>query len=228
MDQDRAFVQGESDRYWRRNREAIARLDIQHDIPLKLATMYEDIGRDTALEIGAANGYRLAWLHDRFGTQGTAVEPSAEAIADGQARYPPVRYVRATAADMELNESFDLVIVNYVLHWVDRRCLLQSVANIDKAVKDGGYLIVGDFAPANRYQVPYHHHSGMYTYKQDYARLFLETGLYHVVAMLTTGHSATRLEPNVPEQERYGVTLLRKDTSAHYVEVSLLKGAVSE
>lgn len=224
--QDKAFLEGEGDRYWRRNRDGIGQLKPHNDIPLRLLEMY-GIRPKTALEVGAANGYRLCWLDYLHGTRCLAVEPSAEAIAYGETAHPWIRYLQSTAADMDVQgETFDLVIVNYVFHWIDRSRLMQSVANIDKAVKPGGHLLVGDFYPSNRHRVAYHHQPGLWTYKQDYARLFLETGLYHAVGMLTTPHGTGRLETGVPEMERYACWLLEKDPDSHYVAITNPQGAI--
>src|SRR6185503_8283483 len=129
---------------------------------------------------------RLAAIHRVTGARTLAVEPSAQAIQDGLANFPFVTFVRGTADAVPLHESYDLVIVNFVFHWIDRLNLLRSVAEVDRLVRDGGFLIVGDFQPANRVRVPYHHlpDRGVHTYKQDYAELFQCLGLYHFVGML--------------------------------------------
>jgi hypothetical protein len=47
----------------------------------------------SVLEIGAANGFRLAVISERYGARVVAVEPSVEAIVDGKARFPCVEFV---------------------------------------------------------------------------------------------------------------------------------------
>ena len=133
---------------------------------------------DMVLEIGAANGARLAKISERFEARAVAVEPSAEAIQDGRVRFPDVKFVKAKASAIPLQEMFDLIIINFVLHWVDRRNLLRSMAEIDRLLKDGGYLIIGDFLPSNLTKVRYHHvkNQEIYTYKQNYAATFLASG----------------------------------------------------
>ena len=218
MNQDAAFEAGEADAYWRRNQHNIANLELRQDFPVSLITAHR-LQPQSVLEVGAADGYRLQWIHYLLHPERTvAVEPSAEAIAYGRSVAPWIHFLQSTAADMDLHgEQFNLVIVHYVLHWVDRSRLMRSVANIDEAVNDGGYLLIGDFYPDNRTKVPYHHKPGLYTFKQDYARLFCETGLYHAVAMLTSGHGDKDVR-DAPEQERYACWLLRKSLTDHYTE----------
>src|SRR5262249_22807204 len=146
------------------------------------------------LEIGTANGFRLAEIQRSTGARAVAVEPSAQAIDNGCKAFPSIQFVRGTAHSIPLEENFDLVIVNFVFHWIDRSNLLRSVAEADRLVRDGGWLIIGDFCPANRLRVRYHHlqDQKIFTFKQNYADTFLASGLYHSVASLTADHAAKK------------------------------------
>ena len=218
MLQDDIFRQSEGDRWFARNRAALGGFDAGADLPLRLLKLY-DLRPQSVIEIGAANGFRLAAIERWSGAHCVAVEPSADAIRDGQASFPALTFIRGSAAAVPLKESFDLVIVNFVLHWIDRVSLLRSVAEIDRLVKDGGFLIIGDFQPANFTRARYHHLTDreVYTYKQDYPALFQSAGLYHPVAMLSADHSTKALEPRVAEHDRIGATLLRKELGNHYM-----------
>jgi SAM-dependent methyltransferase len=216
--QDNVFLQSEGDRWFARNQNALAVFDAESDLAIKLMALY-GLRPDSALEIGAANGFRLAEIHRRSGARVVAVEPSTRAIAEGQNHFPFVTFVRGLAHSIPLHEYFDVVIVNFVLHWVDRTKLVQSIAEIDRMVKDGGFLIIGDFYPTNRLQVRYHHlpTEDLQTFKQDYAQPFLASGLYHPVALLTGDHAAKTLNANVAEGDRIGAWLLRKHAREHYI-----------
>jgi SAM-dependent methyltransferase len=222
--QDNLFAASEADRYFDRNKSALREVDWSADPPLRLMELYRLQPR-SALEIGAANGCRLAAIAERWGTKVTAVEPSAQAIADGQARFPEVRFLQATASAIPLQCQFDLVIVNFVLHWIARETLLRSIAEIDRLLVAGGCLILGDFAPSNRVRVRYHHRpeEEIYTYKQNYPAVFLASGLYHTVAALTSSHGSPNHLADVAEHERTGVWLLRKLLVEHYVADSTSK-----
>lgn len=218
MLQDNVFSQSEGDRWFARNRSALEGFDAAGDLSLRLMDLY-DLRPDSTLEVGAANGFRLAEIHRRTGARVTAVEPSAQAVAEGKRKFPFVAFVRGVAHSIPLHDCFDLVIVNFVLHWVDRTKLIQSVAEVDRMVKDGGFLIIGDFQPSNRFQVRYHHleNEDVRTFKQNYAGPFLTSGLYHPVALLTADHAAKKLQAKAPESERIGVWLLRKQSRDHYI-----------
>jgi SAM-dependent methyltransferase len=142
-----------------------------------------------------------------------AVEPSALAIADGQAAHPEVRFVRGTAAQssLEASETFDVIIVNFVLHWVDRSLLERSLAEIERRVTPGGLLIVGDFLPRQPYAARYHHLPGqdVWTFKEDYPSLFIERGDWELVALIT-GTMSGSLVPDTDDRDRSGWALLRR------------------
>ena len=219
--QDQIFAAFEGDRWFERNKDALERFDPETDFPLKLMELYRLRPRNV-LEVGAANGYRLAAISQRHDARVVAVEPSVEAIRDGETRFPDVEFVRGVAYAVPLQELFDLIIVNFVFHWIDRTNLLRSVAEIDRLLVDSGFLIIGDFFPSNRTKVRYHHLADeeVYTYKQNYAATFLASGLYHPVCLITGDHSSKALIGEVVEDERIGVWLLQKKLNDHYVEGS--------
>lgn len=216
--QDNLFSDFEGDRWFERNRRALNVFDASADLPLKLIALY-GLTPERVLEVGAANGFRLAAIHERTGARAVAVEPSAQAVLNGKASFPFITFIRGTASAVPLRETFDLVIVNFVFHWIDRQNLLRAVAEVDRLVRDGGYLLIGDFHPANRLQIHYHHLESeeVYTYKQNYAATFLASGLYHPVAHLTAHHATKELQARVAESDRIGAWLLRKELFGHYL-----------
>jgi SAM-dependent methyltransferase len=216
--QDSVFSDFEGDRWFERNRRALDAFDAAADLPLKLIGLYR-LAPQRVLEIGAANGFRLAAIHERIGAETVALEPSAQAVLNGKTSFPFIKFIRGTASAVPLRNSFDLIIINFVFHWIDRQNLLRAIAEIDRLVSDGGHLIIGDFHPANQLQVRYDHLKSekVFTYKQNYAGTFLATGLYHPVSLLTSLHANSELRGAVAESERIGVWLLCKDLQAHYI-----------
>lgn len=222
MLQDKVFSDFEGDRWFECNRRTLNAFDASADLPLKLIGLY-GFTPERVLEIGAANGFRLAAIHQSTGAEVVAVEPSAQAVLNGKASFPFITFIRATASAVPLRESFDLVIVNLVFHWIDRQSLLRAVAEVDRLVREGGYLLLGDFYPANQLQVRHHplKNRELYIYKQNYAATFLASGLYHPVSLVTAEDSTNELKCRVGEHERIGVWLLRKDSCGHYIETGV-------
>jgi SAM-dependent methyltransferase len=214
--QTAAFNDGEADRWFARNRDSLVEASINDDACMRLASLYH-LRPTKVVEIGAANGYRMAAFGDKFGCEATAVEPSADAIADGQLRYPSVRFVHAAGHDIPLSEVFDLAIVNFVFHWVARELLLRTAAEVDRLLAPHGHLIIGDFLPATMSKRRYHHlpDAEIYTYKQDYAAIFASTGCYEVLALLTGAHEGGVPSETADQADRTGVWLLRKRLDLH-------------
>jgi ubiquinone/menaquinone biosynthesis C-methylase UbiE len=153
------------------------------------------------------------------------VEPSREAIQDGQAQFPSVQFLRGTASELPLDAQarFDVVIVNFVLHWVDRSTLLRSVAEIDRVLADGGFLVIGDFYPSLPQRVRYHHlpEQDVWTYKQNYSDIFLASNLYETIASYSFDHSTHALRSDVRPEDRAQIMLLRKSMHGRYQNASL-------
>lgn len=173
-----------------------------------------DLKPNRVLEVGASSGYRLFFLHNEYKCEVYAVEPSEEAIRYGRKNYPCINFQRATAEIMKFdNHCFDMIIINFVFHWIDRDALLSSCANIDKVLKWGGYLVIGDF------QIPYfskrkYHHitdQDLFTYKMAYKNIFLSTGIYKEIATISYNHDTHAYSGATTSHNYASVTLLKKE-----------------
>ena len=226
MDQHHTFVESEADRWFERNREALSAFEPERDPALRMLELY-GLRPRSVVEIGAANGARVAEIHRRYGTRAVAVEPSRAAIADGRRRFAHVEYFQGVASDTGLTGTFELVIVNYVFHWIDRSYLFGAFAEIDRLVMDRGFLFIGDFAPSNFIRVHYHHlpEGQLFTYKQPYASVFLASGLYQQVAAWSGTYPVKDLHVEANEDERGGGWLLHKRLTANYVAKRFPGGA---
>lgn len=210
MNQDEIFLEFEGDNWYERNKNF---LKAERDIPILLLDLY-GIKPTRVLEVGASNGYRLAKLYEKYGCEVYAVEPSKKAIEDGKEKYPFIAFQRATAETMVYDKRFfDLIIVNSVLHWIDRETLLMSIANIDKFCNWGGYLIIGDFQVHSPIKRRYHHikDEEVYTYKLNYKKIFLRTGFYKEIATLSLNHDNKMLTGNTTIDNYFSVSLLKKE-----------------
>ena len=220
MSQDQIFAASEGDHWFERNRVTLSSADrLVHDPPLRLLEICS-ITPAYVLEVGASNGYRLNTLRERYGCRAVAVEPSEAAIKDGEQRYPSIQFLNGVASAIPIKENgqFDLVLVHFILHWVDRSTLLGSIAEIDRMVGDNGYLLIGDFYPATPERVAYHHlpDGDVWTYKQDYTEVFIASGLYSRVAVQTFDHTGSSVSASVVPENRIQVSLLRKSLREGY------------
>jgi ubiquinone/menaquinone biosynthesis C-methylase UbiE len=220
MLQDTVFAEGEGDAYFERNPDSY---DAARD-PVLAFLGSQPINPRNILEIGAGRGDRLAALHQRYQADVTAIDPSPAAVAYGQKTFPVIKFFAATARSLPLeDEQYDLVIGSFVFHWFDRKSLLTSAAEFDRVLKPDGHLLIADFAPFSPKKIRYHHRPDleMYTYKQDYPALFLATAGYVLLGQQVLDYRSCiagsfTASTDIPERERFSITLLRKISGGTY------------
>lgn len=218
MLQDALFSQGEGDAWFQRNQQSY---HAERD-PVLQTLISQNVHPREVLEIGASNGARLAKIRDRYQAKATAVEPSEAAVVEGRKSFPEIQFFISTAKSLPLpDESYDCIIVNSVFHWIDRKSLLGSIAEIDRVLKPNGHLLIGDFAPYGPKKVRYHHRPDVeiYTFKQDYSAIFLATASYILLSQQMIDHTSREPSPEIVEYERFSITALKKLPGGIYSEM---------
>ena len=187
MLQDGIFEKSESDAWFLRNKNSIINRKSDDDIIYKMVCKYLNKDRITSiLELGCCNGYRLNFFKNFPNVEKlVGVDLSNNAIEYGRKNYNLELY-RNSISDFQYDDKFDLVIVNFVFHWVSREFIMKAIYNTDRYVKKGGYLIIGDFyssIPSKRF---YHHlpSEKVFTYKTDYPAIFKSLGTYNKLTNL--------------------------------------------
>lgn len=172
---------GEGDAYYRRNAEHNAKYCAGDD-PIARALSSLDIQPKRIVDLGCSSGERLRSLCHHYRADGVGVDPSMEAIL--QAREADGRYAWVHSTIDRFDDDrwmfFDLAICSFVLHWVPRETLLQSLAKIEQCLTPTGYVAILDFYPLTPYKRAYHHKPGVFTFKADYAGMLTATGCYEV------------------------------------------------
>ncbi|HEX2825296.1 MAG TPA: class I SAM-dependent methyltransferase [Burkholderiales bacterium] len=195
IDQTDIFVGGEADAYYQRNGHRppygeTLRYFVPHIRPgMKV------------LEVGCNNGLNLRWLEEQIACEGYGAEPSVRAIA-GQKNL-----LRATADRLPyVDESFDVVLLGFCLYLVDRRRLFHAIAEAHRVLRDGGLLGGWDFRVSAPQKRVYRHHPGVWSYKMNYAGLWLANPAYTQIFDDTFEAEGTAI----------AVWLLRKDEAHAY------------
>lgn len=219
--QDDIFFKKEADAWFARNESALtpeARRN-NNDFVEKLIRKHR-LHPKRVLDVGASNGWRLeAMRRARPRAQYVGVEPSAAAISAGGRQFPKLTLKQGVAAKLPIADaSFDLVLAVFVFHWIARDTLLQSVAEIDRVLADGKYLIVSDFLPRRPCKISYQHRPGVFTWKADYGALFEASGNYIPIERLYTftAHAHIRITPRTWDDFRAAATLYKKKIGTGY------------
>lgn len=133
-----------ADRWFDANREDLGKFD-----PIsELLEPYEFDKGTRILEIGCANGWRLAKFKERYpGIIVAGLDPSQKAIASGRQKWDlDLRWGTADNLAGLYDQSFDLVIFGFPLYMIHPTYWFQVVAESDRVLKNGGHLIVHDYA----------------------------------------------------------------------------------
>jgi ubiquinone/menaquinone biosynthesis C-methylase UbiE len=156
------------------------------------------------LDVGGFTGFQANALHDIYGCNCSVLEPSELALNEGKLKYPYINFKQGVANKILFgDEEFDLIIVNFVLHWIDRKYLLKSIAEMDRVLSNGGHILIGDFTPKTASKRKYHHDktNSTWTYKQRYYELFLSSNLYSLIASIELPYD---------NSSRFGIYILKK------------------
>lgn len=132
------------------------------------------------LDVGCGNGHFLySWKQHYQVQEAMGVEPSSEAVRLLKEKWGCVNgmnFCSASAHRLPFDtNSFDIVTVWSVLHWVGRNEYLQSLGEIIRVCNR--YLVVMDFVARDEYRVPYSHKNGLFTYKQDFQKVIEGSGI---------------------------------------------------
>src|SRR5882672_10678452 len=170
------FLESEGNAWLERNRDKLGQSDpvskIIEDARLPAPT--------SILEVGCANGWRLANLRDKYDCEVTGVEPSLRACIEAAELKVPV--IHGTASMLPFApEKFDLIIFGFCLYLTDWSDWFRIAAEADTVLRPDGHIIIHDFSirPDGEAHVrQYGHREGILSYHVDFPSLWLAHPLY--------------------------------------------------
>jgi len=220
LSQKEAFLEFEADGWFQRNKNYIFNYSTENDRILSCLKNYS-MSPLSVLEVGCSAGYRLNGIKKIYPDSNVyGVEPSKEAIEYGKLKYPDVSFLHSTADDLShfKDETFDLVIVGFVFYVVDRGLLIKSIAEIDRVLKNKGFIVLIDFFSEATVKRNYHHINdpGAFSFKQNYDEIFTATRLYHLLDRSTYSSATNEINASEEFQNLISISLLKKDNYASY------------
>jgi ubiquinone/menaquinone biosynthesis C-methylase UbiE len=215
ISQASVFRSGEGDAWLDRNRSAVSNSDPSRE---RIADAIRRISPSVrrALEIGSSVGTNLEMLRRQYpGGDYYGVDPSAKAVSEGTAMFPSLHLQQGTADNLPFPDAFfDLVWFGFCLYLVDRSSLFRVVAEADRVLGSGGILAITDFDPQTSTKRTYRHREGLFSYKMNYANLYLANPSYRLAEKLSFGHTSSSFERNPPDRSAFW--LLYKDNDRAY------------
>ena len=102
--QDDIFKKEEADRWFERNKESLVP---KEDLIIKIIRDYRLLDKASkVLEVGSSNGFRLAKIHEEFGSKVFAIEPSKKAVEDGKSKWDFITFYQSTIAEFDESKHF--------------------------------------------------------------------------------------------------------------------------
>jgi SAM-dependent methyltransferase len=175
MKQRDVFLQSEGNAWLERNTPLEAAPPLPDSDQTLLAVLQLPLERASAptkvLEIGCASGSRLGWLRQNRGFECYGIDPSAKAVQAAIAH--GVLAQQGTADSLPFDTAaFDIVVFGFCLYLCDREDLFQIAREADRVLRNPGWMVIHDFYSPTPSQRPYHHRSGVVSFKMDYRTLF--------------------------------------------------------
>ena len=90
----------------------------------------------------------------------------------------------------------------------------KTISEVDRILKQGGYLVITDFETPFPIKRKYEHFEGCFSYKNNYPNFFLGGGHYSLVNKIHFSHSTDIFNPDI--NERVSTSVLYKE---HYSKI---------
>jgi ubiquinone/menaquinone biosynthesis C-methylase UbiE len=212
--QESIFSQGEGDQWFTRNLSQINISGSFADVEFileRLNPFHSQINQ--VLEVGCAAGHKVEKMASVLGATPFGIDPSEKAINAASERMNNFEnFVVGTVDKINFPDSrFDAVFVAFCMYLVSRDELDRAIGEIDRVLRDGGFLIIEDFDPGVEQEVVYKHHSAVKTYKADYASYFLNLGKYYLIEKKSFSHVSNHFSSDI--DERISLQILQKNTN---------------
>lgn len=208
------FQNGEGDCYFSRNISIYENDEItSNDIIIKnIQNIRKPLEKLNILEIGCSSGFRLNALNNLFPNNNYfGFDPSKDAIHYAKQNYNNINFEILTCDDINFYEDkkFDIIMIPFVMVYIDRELLLKSISEIDRILKNNGILIITDFYSNRPRKNIYKHTDNTFIYKQNFFEIFLSTNNYFLNKLECFYHITTNNNDNYDDTCYY--VELKKD-----------------
>ena len=199
----------EGDQWFKRNQPLFSKNS--HSIADCILPFIND--ENKILEIGSSDGTKLNYISKKLPHLSLdlyGVDPSKEAIKSGNIDFPEINLSIGTSDHLEFtNNFFDLIIIGSCFYLIDRELIYKTISEIDRLLKEGGYLVITDFDTPYPVKLEYSHFKGMFSYKNDYSNFFLGGSHYDLIQKTPHGRSKSNFDSDI--NDRTSTSILYKE-----------------
>tara|TARA_Y100001970_G_scaffold70320_1_gene89549 strand:- start:196 stop:855 length:660 start_codon:yes stop_codon:yes gene_type:complete len=186
--QKNIFLDSEGDNWFDRNKNTIHE-NVKIGIDFFISFVNK---KNKILEIGCSDGKNLNYLSEKlphYELDLYGIDPSKKAIESGNQNYRKIDLKVGTSDQLKYGDKFfDLIICGFFLYLVDRNLIFKTVSEIDRILKEGGYLIIVDFDVPTPFSNDYKHYKDIQSYKNDYSKFFIGGGHYTLIGKKQFSH----------------------------------------
>jgi len=219
MHQEEAFLRACGDIWYGVNKDILGKED---PISNTLDVFLPNYRPKFAVELGCANGWRLAKFRERYGCKTLGIDPSRAALEAGDNSLANHSLVLGTALDLPSlvgAGEVDLLIYGYCLAFMSPESYFQILADCDYALADDGLVVIHDGYAGRPLKVHYatieyrkdgvKQRAEVYRRLIDFKQLWLAHPHYHQVAEL------------VSNAKSEAVTILQKRQEGSFVDYAM-------
>lgn len=187
------FLEGEGDSWFRRNLASRPFEEVSPLVELEITNILGEGLKNIALpiaEIGSSRGDRIYRISRALGLDGIAVDPSAEALDQGQQLFAPkVRFLQGLASNIPIEDrSVGLIFFSFCLYLTNGREVQSAIGEASRTLAEGGFVVIYDFDFSDDAETKYEHLEPLVSYRRAYVPL-MEAHGFTLISKTPLSHS---------------------------------------
>lgn len=167
--QNNIIWNAEGDDWFDRNKSVRPSTEIFEAFQFLVKNSFLDVDKIELLEFGCSDGRNFEKLKE-FNISYYGVDPSENAVRIGKNKGLDLR--RGMAHNANLDKKFDVVVLGFFMYLTRVEDWFDIVSNVNRHIKQNGFLIIKDFFSASLKQSVYGHDEKLIVTKHDYSKLF--------------------------------------------------------
>jgi ubiquinone/menaquinone biosynthesis C-methylase UbiE len=213
------FLKSEGDAWFIRNpSDGPNNFIHQVSVDLLKSTIGQSGSVERVLEVGCSDGRLLELIiSELFCKSGVGIDPSKKAIAAAKNKFiRNAEFIVGSADSIPSGDNdFDLAVAGFFFYVVDRELYFRVVAELDRVIKPGGFLVIIDFDSAVPKTTRYREENDIYSYRNRNAEIFLSNGHYTLVSKVTLSHESKNFP--IDPLERVSIQILHKELQPYAI-----------
>jgi len=169
--QEKIFLKKEADNFYKRNKKKFSKKDNLYKIIINQGSKIKNVKKLNILEVGCADGARLAMVKEKLNCNCYGIEPSSIAIKNKIDKNIIIK--KGIASKLNFNDKFfDIIIYGFCLYLVDISKLSDVFKEADRVSKDKSIIIVKDFYSKKSKVNNYKRFKNIKVHKYDFSKIF--------------------------------------------------------